>query len=73
MPDEKDPGASGPFAAHEVLDRAYMATEIFDGFVATHPFVTAHPELKEKAEKLSEALGEFYQLAGKYALDDPTP
>lgn len=58
-----------PFAAHEVLDRAYLVSDMFDSYLTVHPFVLATPELKEAAEKLSNILGEFYQLAGKYALD----
>lgn len=58
-----------PFAAHEVLDRAFMVSDLFDTFLGKHPFVVATPELNDAALKLSDLLGEFYQLAGKYALD----
>lgn len=59
-----------PMSAHEVLDRSYVLSDMWDCFLVGHIFTQAHPELREKAELISKLLGEFYQLAGKYALDD---
>lgn len=58
-----------PMSAHEVLDRAFMISEMFAQFIASHPFTEATKELHEKAEQIALDLGAFYQLAGKYALD----
>jgi hypothetical protein len=68
-PEERDP-KKDPMSAHEVMDRSYIVSDIWDCFVAGHEFVAGHPELREKAEAISNLLGEFYQLSGKIALDD---
>lgn len=59
-----------PMSAHEALDRAFLVSNIFAEFCGGHPFVCATPELCEAAEKLEDQLAAFYQLCGKYALDD---
>lgn len=61
---------SDDFGKHEVMDRAWIVSHTFDTFIASSPAVLAIRELTEAAQKLSEALGDFYQLAGKYAMED---
>ncbi|XPV76675.1 MAG: hypothetical protein ACNI27_01805 [Desulfovibrio sp.] len=45
---------------HEACDRASMLSAMFDDFLTQHPAVMGTPELKEKAEIISSALGDFY-------------
>lgn len=58
-----------PLSAHEAMDRAHIMAQMFDECITAHLFVDQTPELKEAAAKIADLLGEFYQLAGKYALD----
>lgn len=68
MPDEPPPTATNPandpFFAHEALDRCHMIASMFDGFVATHPFVEANGELEALVENVEDAIGELYQAIG---------
>lgn len=54
---------------HEVCDRAFMFSSMFDEFLLQHPAVMGTPNLKEKAEAISDALGDFYQASG-HAMTD---
>jgi len=54
---------------HEGCDRAYMLSSMFDEFLLQHPAVMRTPELKEKAETISDALGDFYQASGQAMAD----
>jgi len=52
------------------LDRAHLLSSIFSDFVADHPFVRAHPELRRRAEKIAGGLGDLYQFIGNLTLGD---
>jgi len=52
------------FHYHEALDRAFMVGNIVDEYLAEHPVVQKHKELKEKVEKATELLAEVYQIIG---------
>jgi hypothetical protein len=56
--------ATGPFSAHEALDRAHLAATFFDEHVAQHPFVRANPKLRRAADRLAGQLADFYQAVG---------
>jgi hypothetical protein len=58
------------FSGHEVLHVASIASDFFDRHLLEHRFVKAHPELGAAAERISDALGEFYQLCGRVTLGD---
>ena len=49
---------------HEACDRAFMLSSMFDEFLLQHPAVMGTPELKEKADAISDALGGFYRACG---------
>lgn len=53
------------FHAHEVLHGTAMVQEMFDCFIEQHRFTQSDAELKEAAERIGEALGNFYQLVGR--------
>jgi hypothetical protein len=57
------------FSGHEVLHVASIASDFFDRHLVEHRYVKAHPELAAEAERISGALGEFYQLCGRVTLD----
>lgn len=56
--DETAAETAGAFAA---MDRASIASHLFDDHLLNHEFVQAHPELRKQAESISDALGDFYQ------------
>lgn len=63
------------YYAHEAFDRAFMIEDMFDTYLTNHPFVSQIPKLKEQAEKVSEALFDFYQMISneyydRYESDD---
>lgn len=47
---------------HEALDRSHVACDHFDEYVSNHPAVRNDVELREEAEKVTDAMQEFYQL-----------
>ena len=49
------------FHRHEALHTAHIVAEMFDSYIADHPFVGADPELKEAASRLSAGLHGLYQ------------
>lgn len=49
---------------HEALDRSHVACDHFHEYVENHPAITHDKELKEAAEKVTEAMQDFYQLVG---------
>lgn len=61
--------ARDPFSAHEVLHVASIMSDFFDRHLGSHRFVEAHPALRAEAERISEALGDFYQLCGNVVYD----
>jgi hypothetical protein len=52
------------FHKHEALHTASIASDFFDRHLADHVAVQQDPEVKAAAEKISELLGDFYQLCG---------
>jgi hypothetical protein len=54
---------------HEACDRTFMLSSMFDDFLLQHPAVMGTPELKKKAEAISDALGDFYQASGRAMFD----
>jgi hypothetical protein len=54
--------------AHEALDRAHVVCTMFCDFVEGHPFVKSDPVLRRAAEKVSDAICDFYQLVGQKSL-----
>jgi len=50
---------------HEVLDRSMIAADFWERYITMHRLVKDDPELKMEAERIAEALGAFYQLAGQ--------
>ena len=58
---------------HEACDRTYMLADSFEEVIVNHPAVQNNPDLREKAEAISEALWNLYQEAGnEWALFDQT-
>lgn len=49
---------------HEALDRSHVARDHFFEYVERHPAVMNDEELKVEAEKVTAAMGNFYQLVG---------
>ncbi len=49
---------------HSLLDRAYLTMELFNGYVLDHETLEVYPELKARAEQVSQALFDFYQAIG---------
>ncbi len=54
---------------HEARDRAFLASDWFEEFVAAHPAVVQTPKLRKTAEELAMQLGLFYQAV---SAADPT-
>lgn len=59
-----------PYSRHEVLHMASVMTDFFDRHFLKHRYVNDHPELKEKADAIAEALADFHQAIGNTGLDD---
>lgn len=57
--------ANDAFGQHEVLDRTHVVASMFEEFVLSHGWVQTTPELLAEAEKISDALGDFYQQVGR--------
>jgi hypothetical protein len=49
---------------HEALDRAFLAVEWFNEYVEEHPAVRGTPDLRQKAQMVTEQLADFYQSVG---------
>lgn len=63
---DKDTAANDRFKQHEILDRVYLIQDMFERHVEDNEdVVQANPEFAAAAEKVSDALVEFYQLLGK--------
>ena len=56
------------FHRHEALHTAYLASDFFDRHLLEQDFVQSDPDLRAKANQISEALGEFYQMCGARSL-----
>lgn len=50
---------------HEALHTAYIMARMWSDFVEDHATVAGNPELKAKAEQISEGLNAFYQAVGR--------
>ena len=62
----KDTVANDRFKQHEILDRVYLIKDMFERHVEDNEdVVQADPEFTAAAEKVGDALTEFYQLLGK--------
>ena len=53
------------FAKHEVLHMASFFQDAFNQHLREHHVVEADEELDKEAEKVSQALHDFYQLCGQ--------
>ena len=63
---DKDTVANDRFKQHEILDRVYLIRDMFERYVEENEdVVQADFEFAVAAEKVGDALGEFYQLLGK--------
>jgi len=63
---DKDTVANDRFKQHEILDRVYLIRDMFERYVEENEdVVQADSEFAAAAAKVSDALGEFYQLLGK--------
>lgn len=51
------------FSRHEVYDRASVVLELFCNSVAEHPLVAGDKELSAAAEKVSDTIYQFYNMA----------
>ena len=49
---------------HEALDRTHVVSTLFDDVLVEHPYIVAHPDLKEQVDRISELLGDLYQAIG---------
>ena len=62
----KDTVVNDRFKQHEILDRVYLIKDMFERHVEDNEdVVQADPEFTAAAEKVGDALSEFYQLLGK--------
>lgn len=50
---------------HEACDRTYMLADSFEELLVNHPAVQNNPDLREKADAISEALWNLYQETGR--------
>lgn len=48
------------YLAFEIMDRAYSCCVIFDNLIKEHQNCSRFPELRSLAEKVEDALAEFY-------------
>ena len=63
---DKDTIANDRFKQHEILDRVYLIQDMFARHVEDNEdVVQTDPEFTAAAEKVGDALSEFYQLLGK--------
>jgi len=63
---DKDTVANDRFKQHEILDRVYLIRDMFERYVEENEeVVQADSEFTAAAAKVSDALGEFYQLLGQ--------
>ena len=63
---DKDTVVNDRFKQHEILDRVYLIKDMFERHVEDNEdVVQADPEFTAAAEKVCDALSEFYQLLGK--------
>jgi hypothetical protein len=63
--EEETPVALTEFQFHEVTHTASVIEDMFDRHILDHRAVFQTPELHQAAEKVSQALHDFYQLAAE--------
>jgi hypothetical protein len=54
----------GTFQYFEVMDRAAMAANNLEQNIGGHPVVARDAQIAKAYQAVSDALGEFYQIAG---------
>jgi hypothetical protein len=64
VPLEKSFGP-GSVGNHELLDRAFMVSENWESFVASHPATLLDAERYRKAREIADAMADFYQMVGR--------
>jgi hypothetical protein len=60
----------GSFGNHELLDRAFLMSENWELFIASHPATLLDAELYRKAFEIAEAMADFYQMVGRGEAND---
>lgn len=55
---------------HEVLDRAFVAADSWERFIAQHPGLSKDPELKAAAIEIAARMADFYQMAGARLMNE---
>lgn len=68
QPAATDAASLDSYHAHEALHTSLIVAEMFERYLAEHPYVQAHPALKAEAERLVAGLHGFYQRIGALAL-----
>lgn len=53
------------FHYHEAMDRLFMVTQILDDFVAEHPAIKRHKEVKKLVDRAGGSLAKAYQDMGE--------
>ncbi|BET60304.1 hypothetical protein GEO60473_33440 [Geobacter sp. 60473] len=53
----------------EALHTAYIMTCMWSDFIENHEAVSSNPELKTQAERISEALNDFYQAVARVTVE----
>ena len=59
------------FSRHEVYDRASVVLDLFSRSVAEHPVIAANKTLSAEADKVTDALYDFYNLAAQTLMPLP--
>lgn len=60
-----DRPAIDDFHRHEVLHTASVIADMFERHIVEHIYTQAEPALKDEAERVAQALHDFYQLVGR--------
>lgn len=59
------------FSRHEVYDRASVVLDLFCSSVAEHPVIAADKALSAEADKVTDALYSFYNVAAQTLMPSP--
>ncbi len=59
-----------PYLIHEALDRTHLLATTFHEFIVEHPFLEATPDLRARAARIADELGDLYQAIGQFSGDD---
>lgn len=60
-----EPPSLDAFSIHEVLHTASIIGDMFERHIVQHRLTRSDPELAAAADKIGEALADFYQLIGR--------